>query len=119
MLTVAYAWITVPLILRLTVDWGASEGRGELAFECAVQLVGWAALMGPLVHNTLKCRAMARTFAARAVSYMAIGGSLLPLAMLAMTRRGFGAGLALLPLAYPVLAAAPTLEVWKMRGTTR
>ncbi len=39
--------------------------------------------------------------------------------MLAITRRHFGAGLALLPLASPVLAAAPpTLEVWKMRGCT-
>ena len=36
--------------------------------------------------------------------------------MFATTRRRFGAGLALLPLASPVLAAAPTLEVWKMRG---
>jgi hypothetical protein len=37
--------------------------------------------------------------------------------MLAITRRHFGAGLALLPWASPVLAAAPpTLEVWKMRG---
>jgi hypothetical protein len=32
------------------------------------------------------------------------------------TRRGFVAGLALLPLSFPVLAAAPALEVWKMQG---
>jgi hypothetical protein len=38
--------------------------------------------------------------------------------MFATTRRRFGAGLALLPLASPVLAAAPTLEIWKMRGCT-
>ena len=38
--------------------------------------------------------------------------------MLAITRRHFGAGLALLPWASPVWAAAPTLEVWKMRGCT-
>jgi hypothetical protein len=38
--------------------------------------------------------------------------------MLTATRRRFGLGLALLPLASPVLAAAPTLEVWKMRGCT-
>lgn len=36
--------------------------------------------------------------------------------MLAMTRRRFGAGVAVLPLVSPVLAATPTLEVWKMRG---
>jgi hypothetical protein len=39
--------------------------------------------------------------------------------MFATTRRRFSAGLALLPWASPVLAAAPpTLEVWKMRGCT-
>ena len=38
--------------------------------------------------------------------------------MLAITRRHFGGGLALLSWASPVLAAAPTLEVWKMRGCT-
>ena len=38
--------------------------------------------------------------------------------MLATTRRRFGIGLTLLPLASPVVAAAPTLEVWKMRGCT-
>ena len=36
--------------------------------------------------------------------------------MLAITRRHFGGGLALLSWASPVWAAAPTLEVWKMRG---
>lgn len=36
--------------------------------------------------------------------------------MLAATRRQFSLGLALLPLALPALAAAPILEVWKMRG---
>src|SRR4051812_38738190 len=36
--------------------------------------------------------------------------------MFATTRRRFSAGLALLPMASPVLAAAPTLEVWKMQG---
>ena len=39
--------------------------------------------------------------------------------MLVLSRRRFGAGFALLPLAPPVLAATgPTLEVWKMRGCT-
>jgi hypothetical protein len=39
--------------------------------------------------------------------------------MLTLSRRRFGAGLVLLPLASPVLAATgPTLEVWKMRGCT-
>jgi hypothetical protein len=36
--------------------------------------------------------------------------------MLAITRRCFGTGLALLPWASSVRAATPTLEVWKMRG---
>jgi hypothetical protein len=36
--------------------------------------------------------------------------------MLATTRRRFGVGLALLPLASPAMAAPLTLEVWKMRG---
>ena len=37
--------------------------------------------------------------------------------MLALSRRRFSAGLVLLPLGSPVLAATgPTLEVWKMRG---
>jgi hypothetical protein len=81
-LSLVYAWISVPLALRARVDVGYDS---SVLLETGVLVLGWLALLAPMIDIARWCRAAFRNMPGKLASMAAVVLSVAPLALLVTT----------------------------------
>jgi hypothetical protein len=82
-LSLAYAWIAVPPVLRLSLD--LRTAPFEIGFEVMLQILGWVLLLAPMIAIARASRRAASNRATRLGAGVAVAAAALPLVLIVVT----------------------------------